>query len=187
MTRIGYARVSSDDQHAEKQVPRLEAAGCEKVFADQAVSGALASRPEWDKCLAYLREGDVLVATKLDRFGRSVLNICKLVGELAERGIGLVCLDQQIDTTSPYGKFQLHVLAAFAELERDMIRERTREGLAATPKRGRAGGRTPKLDAYDVGKARELISSGKSVAEVAATLKVGRATLYRALARGRAA
>ena len=149
MARIGYARVSTDGQHVEKQAERLKAASCERVFADIA-SGKMASRPGWDECMAFLREGDTLVAVKLDRFGRSVTNLIATTRELERRGVDIQCLDQPIDTTTAVGKLFFVILAAFAEFERDLIAERTRDGLAATTKRGRGGGRKRVLKPYQV-------------------------------------
>jgi DNA invertase Pin-like site-specific DNA recombinase len=166
-----------------KQAARLAEAGCEKVFADVA-SGKLASRPEWDKCMAYLREGDTLVAVKLDRFSRSVPHLIEVAAELKRRGVDLKCLDQEIDTSSAMGKLFFTILAAFAEFERDLISERTRDGLAATSKRGRSGGRKRVLKPYQVTYAREQITSGRAVTEVAAELGVSRQTLYRELNGG---
>jgi DNA invertase Pin-like site-specific DNA recombinase len=183
MARIGYARVSTDDQHPEAQAERLTAAGCNKVFTDKGVSGALRSRPELDKCLAYLRPGDVLVTVKLDRLGRSVKNLHEVAERLERDGIGLQCLDQPIDTTSAAGKLFFTMLAAFAEFERDLIRDRTRDGLAVARKAGRSGGRKAKLADYQVEHARKRIEAGAAVTDVAAELSVDRATIYRALQR----
>lgn len=140
MAEIGYTRVSTDDQHAEIQVERLVAAGCSKVFCDHGVSGSKASRPEWDKCLVYLHEGDVLVAVKLDRFGRSTKHLLEVAADLEARGVGLKCLDQPVDTT-PVGKLLFTILAAVAQFERDLIIERTHDGLKAARARGNMGGR----------------------------------------------
>ncbi len=146
------------------------------------MSGKLASRPQWDACLAYLRPGDQLVTLKLDRIGRSVRNLLEVAEDLRQRQIDLVCLDQPIDTTSPVGKMFFTILAAFAEFERDLIAERTRDGLAATTKRGHNGGRKPKLKPYQVNYARSSIGT-MTVSDIAAELGVSRATLYRALER----
>jgi DNA invertase Pin-like site-specific DNA recombinase len=183
MSKVGYARVSTPDQHLQGQVDRLAAAGCEKVFRDTA-SGKLASRPDWDACRAYLREGDTLVAVKLDRFGRSVTALHKVAEELKARGVDIQCLDQPIDTSTAAGKLFFTLLAAFAEFERDLIAERTRDGLAATKNRGRSGGRKRTLRDYQVTYAREQITSGRAVTEVARELGVSRQTLYRELNGG---
>ena len=143
--KIGYARVSTDDQHPEAQADRLRADGCEKVYTDTGVSGRKASRPQWDACLADLRRDDVLVIVRLDRAGRSVRNLIDVVGVLRERGVHLRVLDQAIDTSTAMGYFFFVVLSALAQMEADLIRERTLDGLAAARARGRQGGRKCKL------------------------------------------
>src|SRR5256885_1412091 len=137
MARIGYARCSTSDQHPEAQADRLRADGCERIFTDTGVSGRKASRPEWDKCLDHLREGDILVVVRLDRMGRSVANLIDVVTSLKTRGVQFRAIDQGIDTTTPAGKFFFHVLAALAEMEADINHERTMDGLAAARARGR--------------------------------------------------
>ncbi|MBO0813618.1 MAG: recombinase family protein [Actinobacteria bacterium] len=179
---VGYARVSTKDQNVETQALRLRDYGCERVYTDVA-SGKLASRPGWDACRLYVREGDTLVATKLDRFSRSVRDLIVTANELRDQGVTLICLDQPIDTASSSGRLFYAMLASFAEFERDLISERTREGLAATTKRGRNGGRKRILKPYQVTYAREQIATGRQVTEVAAELGVSRQTLYRALER----
>ncbi len=129
MPLIGYARVSTRDQHPEAQTDALSAAGCQKVFTDHA-SGTLAKRPALEQTLDYLREGDTLVITKLDRLGRSVRNLKTLVDELQARAVGLRALSQGIDTTTPGGRLFFHMLAVIAEFEDDLIVERTQDGLA---------------------------------------------------------
>lgn len=136
MTRIGYARVSTGDQHPEAQEDRLRAAGCVTVFTDRGVSGIMARRPGWDRCLAALEPGDVLVCVRLDRIGRSVANLVEVVAGLRDRQVTLVVLDQAIDTSTPAGKLLFHFLAAIAEFERDLIIERTRDGQLAVRRRG---------------------------------------------------
>ena len=188
--RIGYARVSTSDQHPEAQADRLKAAGCERVYVDHGVSGSLARRPEWDRCRDALREGDVLVIVRLDRVGRSVRNLIDVVNELGERGVDLVALDQQVDTTSPTGKLVFHVLSAISEFERDIVKERTRDGLQAARARGRVGGRRRKLTDAQVALARRLYDEvgddGKrahTVDQIAGMVGVTRGTIYRALER----
>ncbi|MBV8933332.1 MAG: recombinase family protein, partial [Kutzneria sp.] len=144
MSLIGYARVSTRDQHPEAQTDALTEAGCERIFTDKA-SGKLARRPELDKTLEYLRDGDTLVVTKLDRLGRSVRNLVELSAELDRRGVGLRVLHQGIDTSTPGGRLFFHIIAGIAEFERDLISERTLDGLDAARARGRKGGRRPKL------------------------------------------
>jgi len=182
MGKIGYARVSTSDQHPEIQEQRLREAGCERVFQDKGVSGMLASRPAWDQCLAFLRPGDQLTCVRLDRIGRSVKNLIDVVAELGGRGIDLAVLDQGIDTATPAGKMLFHVVAAVAEFEHDLISERTRDALASTTARGRSGGPKFKLRPHDVAYAREQIGAKKQTAKaVAQELGVSRQTLYRAL------
>lgn len=185
--RIGYARVSTRDQHPEVQAARLREAGCERVYVDHGVSGRLASRPQWDECLAHLRAGDVLVVVKLDRIGRSVRNLVDVVGLLGERGVDLVVLDQQIDTTTPAGKLLFHVLAAISQFEADLIRERTLDGLDAAKVRhgGKLPGRKPSLSPAKIKLARELFAQreerGLSAQQIAEIVGTSRATLYRHL------
>ena len=187
MSRIGYARVSTGDQDLAGQIARLEADGCERIFTDVA-SGKLTSRPQWDALLAYARRGDVIVCIRLDRIGRSVKNLLEVSARLGERGVDLRCLDQAIDTTSPAGRMTFTILAAVAEFERDLIRERTRDGLAAARARGRKGGRRPKLShekqALAVRLYDERGKDGKrahTVAYIANMLECSRGTVYAAV------
>ena len=136
MARIGYARVSTGDQHPEIQVGRLHAAGCELVFTDKGVSGTQARRPQWDKLLEQLQPGDALVCTKLDRIGRSVVNLVEVTTLLQARDADLVVLDQAIDTTTPGGRLTFHILAAIAEFERELIIDRTRDGQQSVRRAG---------------------------------------------------
>jgi DNA invertase Pin-like site-specific DNA recombinase len=187
MTKIGYARVSTEEQSLDPQTDLLTAAGCERIFADKA-SGKLANRPEFDQALAYLRAGDVLVVTKLDRCGRSVRHLVDLIQRLNDSGVGLQVLQQAIDTTTPGGRLVFHFFAALAEFERELIRERTCDGLAAARARGRNGGRRSALTEQQVAVARQMYHSRKySIVQIAATLRVSRATIYRALEESAAA
>ena len=182
MTVLGYARVSTADQNTDGQHDALSAAGCERIFTDTA-SGKLARRPQLDALLDYARSSDVVVITKLDRLGRSVAHLVELAAGFAERGIDLRVLHQGIDTSTPSGKLTFHVLAAIAEFERDMISERTREGLVAARARGRKGGRRPVMTAAKLETARTLYDAGQhTVAQIAAVIGVSRATVHRALA-----
>lgn len=134
MNRVGYARVSLVDQHPEAQRERLLAAGCDPdlIFTDLGASGAKASRPAWDQRLAQLRAGDILVAVRLDRIGRSLRNLLDVVCQLAERQLDLEILDQSLSTATPAGRMIFAVLTALAEYERELLIERTKDGLAAT-------------------------------------------------------
>ena len=180
MSLVGYARVSTLDQSPALQRDALAAAGCERVFEDQA-SGARADRPGLAEALAYLRAGDVLVVWKLDRLGRSLPHLIETVTALEARGAGLRSITEAIDTTTPGGRLVFHLFGALGQFERDLIRERTRAGLAAAAARGRKGGRTPVVTADKLARAQALLGRGLTVRETAARLKVGKTALYAAL------
>jgi DNA invertase Pin-like site-specific DNA recombinase len=178
---LGYARVSTGDQQPHLQVDALTTAGCYRIFTETA-SGARADRPTLEQVLDQLRPGDTLVVWKLDRLGRSLCHLVDTVTGLADRGIGFRSLQEAIDTTTPGGKLVFHVFAALAEFERDLIRERTAAGLAAARARGRRGGRPSVLTGHKLQVAREMYGSGQyTVAEIARTLGVSRASVYRHL------
>ena len=184
MAKIGYARVSTRSQKDDSQIDELSGYGCDKIFADKA-SGKLADRPELDKALAYLREGDVFVITRLSRAMRSLKHLLALADDLRERGIDLVVLRQHIDTTTPTGRLVFHVLGAIDEFQRELIIEGTREGLEAARARGRTGGRKPKLSTAKAATVRRMYQAtgpdGKrlhTVAEIAQTAGVHRTTVY---------
>lgn len=176
--KIGYARVSTDDQHLELQLDALRQAGCEKIFEDK-ISGSKFDRPGLNDALAYARQGDVLVVWRLDRLGRSLPDLLELVTKLEISGIGLHSLGEQISTDSPSGKLIFHIFAALAEFERNLIRERTMAGLKAARSRGRKGGRRQRLDEQQVRQIRALLRDPNiSVSEVAASYGVSRGTIY---------
>jgi DNA invertase Pin-like site-specific DNA recombinase len=188
MAEIGYARVSTRGQNDDSQVDDLNAYGVDKLFIDHGVSGKHASRPELDKALTYLREGDVFVITRLSRAMRSLKDLLALADDLRDRGVGLVVINQAIDTTSPQGRLVFQILGALDEFQRELIVEGTNEGLAAARARGRVGGRKPKLGRRQINLARlmyaETGGDGKrthTVADIAAELGVSRQTIYRAL------
>ncbi|MBU9834768.1 recombinase family protein [Rahnella sp. L72c] len=183
MALIGYARVSTDNQHIDLQNDALRSAGCERIF-DDFISGSKNERPGLDAALAYLREGDILVVWKLDRLGRSMAHLVNTVQELSGRGVGLKVLTGQgaaIDTTTAPGKLVFGIFAALAEFERDLIRERTKAGLSAAAARGRKGGRKPVVTDEGLQKAQSLMAQGLSVREAAGRLKIGKTALYDAL------
>ena len=183
---VGYARVSTRDQHPEAQTDALAAAGCEKTFTDHA-SGTLARRPALDEALSYLRAGDTLVVTKLDRLGRSVRNLKQIADDLQARQVGLRAVSQGIDTTTPGGRLFFHMLAAIAEFEHDLIVERTQDGLAAARARGRKGGPKFKMTPNRARQARAMYDAGQhTVQEIADTFGVSRPTIYRHLSGGAA-
>lgn len=183
MTLIGYARVSTKDQNEDLQSDALHQHGCEKVFVDKS-SGATVDRPELTAALAYLREGDVLVTWRLDRLGRSLPHLLRVVADLEERKVGFQSLTESIDTTTPAGRLIFHVFASLAQFERDLIRERTMAGLAAARARGRLGGRKPSLSPKKVALAQRMYDEGDThVTEIAHVLGVSRATIYRHVIR----
>ena len=181
--RIGYARVSTRDQHPDAQSDALTAAGCERVFTDKA-SGKLARRLELDAALRTLRAGDQLVVTKLDRLGRSLEHLIDLSHDLQGREVDLVVLDQGIDTSTAVGRMFFQILGAIAEFEHALMSERTRDGLEAARARGRTGGQKPKLGVRQARLAREMYEAGElTVAQIAAEFGVTRPTIYRHLDR----
>lgn len=176
--RIGYARVSTDDQNLHLQKDALEKAGCQVIYEDKA-SGKNTERPELEACLKALRSGDTLVVWRLDRLGRSLGDLVKLVTTLEEQKIGFESLQEKIETTSASGKLVFHVFAALAEFERNLISERTRAGLKAARARGRLGGRKPKLKQKDIREIKALLKDGSiPVADVAKRYGVSRTTIY---------
>ena len=182
---LGYARVSTTDQHPHLQVDALTAAGCYRVFTETA-SGARPDRPTLEQVLDQLRPGNTLVVWKLDRLGRSSRHLIDTVTGLADHGIGFRSLQEAIDTTTPGGKLVFHVFAALAEFERDLIRERTNAGLAAARARGRHGGRPSVMTVHKLRVARDMYASKQyTVAAIARTLGVSRASIYRNLAEPR--
>jgi DNA invertase Pin-like site-specific DNA recombinase len=176
--RIGYARVSTPDQRLDVQHEALTRSGCDKVF-DDTMSGKVTDRPGLQKALDILRKGDTFVVWKLDRLGRSVKQLVDLVSSFEAEGIHFVSLTDSIDTSSPAGRFFFHVMASLAEMERELTVERTRAGLATARARGRIGGRKRLMTESKVDAARKLLGSGLTPREVASTLGVSLATLYR--------
>jgi DNA invertase Pin-like site-specific DNA recombinase len=181
---IGYARVSTEDQHLDIQLQKLKAVGCKRVFQEK-VSGAHRARPELAKMLEHMREGDTVVVWKLDRLARSTRDLLEISDMLSQGGAGLKSLSEPwADTTSPAGRMVLTVFAGLAEFERELIRERTSTGRIAAMKRGVRFGRPAKLDSEKARLVARLISEGHPVKEIAKTFGVHKATLYRALAAG---
>lgn len=177
---VGYARVSTGDQDPQAQRDALARAGVEAghLYVDH-TSGARSSRPQWDLVCQVLRAGDVLVATRLDRVGRSTAHLVTLLDQLRERGVEFRFLEQGIDTTTSEGRLMYRMLAAIAEFQRDLTVANTREGLAAARARGRTGGRKPKLAAQQVELAQQLYDAReKTVTQIAALFGVPRTTVY---------
>jgi DNA invertase Pin-like site-specific DNA recombinase len=178
---IGYARVSTDEQNLDLQIDALVEAGCKRVFRDVG-SGSLKHRPELDACFDYLRTGDTLVVWRLDRLGRGLKHLIESIDGLHRREVGFRSLTETIDTTTPAGRLQFHIFGALAEFEREIIRERTRAGLAAARARGRLGGRPSLVSAEKLAAAEAMCARHHSMREIAAALGVSRATIYRHLA-----
>jgi len=175
MAKIGYARVSTKNQNLDLQIDTLEREGCEKIFYEK--RGSTQTRPEFERCLEYLRKGDTLVVWKLDRLGRTMKQLINLVDDLKERNIDLRVITGDLDTSTPQGKMMFTLVSMFAEMERDLTIERTKVGLAAARKRGRVGGRK-KIDDDTLDKAFMMYDSGVTVVDICRTLPIKKATFY---------
>lgn len=189
MAMLGYARTSTAQQTGgvERQHDDLLAAGCERIWTDAGVSGTIASRPQLDALIDYARAGDTIVVTELSRLGRTVRQLVVLVDDLGQRGIGVKSATQAIDTTpgqgGGIGTLLLAIFGALAQLEREVLVDRTLSGLAAARARGRVGGRPTVLPPAKLEAARSLLAAGTPKTEVAQALGVSRSTIYRALER----
>ena len=181
--KVGYARVSTQEQNLSLQKDALKQAGCGKIFQDQ-VSGAKVERPGLQETKAYAREGDTLVVWRLDRLGRSLKHLIETVTALEERGVGFQSLQESIDTTTSGGRLVFHIFGALAEFERNLIQERTRAGLAAARARGRKGGRPKALDEKKTQLLYQLYNErNHTVKEICNILDISRSTLYAYLQR----
>jgi len=178
MTRIGYARVSTFDQNLESQLDELKKAGCTKIFQEKASS--VKKRPEFEKCLDYLREGDTLVVWKLDRLGRTTKKLLELIDDLKDRGINLQIITLGVDTSTAAGRLFFTMMAGLAEMERELIRERTNAGLQAARARGRMGGRKP-IDEQVMARAMMMYEAKMTVEDITKTLDISRSTFYKYL------
>lgn len=177
---IGYARVSTEDQHLDAQIEALKTAGAERIWSEK-MSGSKAKRPQLDKLLDHLREGDVVVVAKYDRLSRSLQDLLTLVEAIRGKGAGFRSLAEDIDTTSPAGRLVFHVFASIAQFERERISERTKDGLIAARKRGRTGGRPPALSPERSAEVRRMRDQdGRGIAELARLFKVSPNTIRRA-------
>lgn len=172
--------VSTPEQDLSPQLAALSEADCEKVFSDKA-SGAKANRAGLTDALSHARAGDVLVVWKLDRLGRTMKGLVDLAADLAERQIGMRSLTDGIDTAGTTGKLVFHIMAAMAEMERDLVRERTTAALIVARREGRVGGRKTVMTPKRIEAARKLLASGMTAREIAPTIGVSVATLYRHL------
>ncbi|ATA22636.1 DNA-invertase [Brenneria goodwinii] len=175
---IGYARVSTGDQNLDLQKNALDRAECEQIFEDTA-SGKNAKRPGLRRAIRRLKRGDTLVVWKLDRLGRSVRDLITMVSDLQSRGIHFRSLTDSIDTSTPAGRFFFHVMSALAEMERELIIERTRAGLAAAREQGRIGGRRPVMTPDVIEHARQMLQNGATRRQVAEICGVTVKTIYK--------
>ncbi len=183
MPAIGYARVSSTGQLLDIQLDALRSAGCERIYAEKR-SGLDGKRPELGKCLDYVREGDVLLVTKLDRLARSTSDLYAILGRLKDKSVGFRCLDNRdMDTTTKTGKLMLGILALIAEFEADIRKERQLEGIAKAKERGVAFGRQPKLSDDQVLELRERRKQGEMIRILMASYDLSKASVYRLLGR----
>ena len=186
MATLGYARVSTSEQSLDRQQDELRDAGAEMVYQDVGSGKKGAPRPQWDELLRSLRQGDTLMVTELSRLGRSTSQLSQLADDLSDRGIALRILNLGIDTGTPSGRLVYSIIAAVAEMERELLIERTNSGLAASRARGRKGGRKREFSPKAVRKAQEQYDKGDlTVTEIARIAGVSRQTLYRYLKIGR--
>jgi DNA invertase Pin-like site-specific DNA recombinase len=180
MTTVGYARVSSTGQDLDVQLEKLK--GCEKLFKEER-SGVDAGRPELNRCLEYLRDGDTLVVTKLDRLARSTPDLYRIISQLADKGVSFKVIDDpSIDTTSRTGKLVMGILALIAEFENDIRRERQMDGIKKAHERGVRFGRKPLLVDEMTKRVRKLRKAGETVPEIMRQTQLSKASVYRALA-----
>jgi len=182
--KIGYARVSTQDQNIEMQLDALDKAGCEQIFQEKA-SGIKSDRPQLLAMQQILRKNDVVYIYKLDRLGRSLKHLLEIVVELEKKGVGLISLNDPIDTTTASGRLIFNIFASIAEFEKDLIRERTKSGLEAARARGRKGGRIrgiSKEGQKTAILAQALYNEGKlGVKHIAKELNISKMTLYKYL------
>ena len=179
MTTVGYARVSTIDQDLTVQQEALNSAGCEKVFSEKVSGASTIGREELQRILDYVRDGDELVITRIDRLARSVKDLQDIVGFLNEKGVSLRATEQPIDTTTAAGKCFLDMLGVFAEFETNLRKERQMEGIAKAKDRGAYKGRKPSINVDEV---RSLKEQGLGATSIAKELGIGRASVYRVLA-----
>jgi DNA invertase Pin-like site-specific DNA recombinase len=183
---VGYARTSTTDQKAglEAQLRDLQTAGCAKIFQEE-ISSVATKRPELERCLDYVREGDILIVTKLDRLARSVADLVAITERAKAKGVGLRILALKLDTGTPTGKLMVNLLGSIAEFERELMLERQREGISKAKAEGKYKGRAPtaRRKADDI---KRLKAEGMTGAAIAKRLGIGRASVFRVLSDGRA-
>ncbi|REC93309.1 recombinase family protein [Kushneria indalinina] len=177
--RIGYARVSREDQRIERQIDALEKAGCERIFQER-ISGARKDRPELEKLLMTIRPDDTVVVLSLDRLGRSLIHLVELVNQLQGEGVQIESIQDNIDQHTATGRLHINFLAVMADWQRAWISEKTREGLESARARGRVGGRPKGLSKDDIHSMGILLSDpSMKVSDVAKRFGISRTTLYR--------
>ena len=176
--KVGYARVSSVDQNLDVQLETLKSFGCEKIYKEKVSGTSTQGRDELKECLDFVRDGDELVITRIDRLARSVLDLQLIVKELRDKGVNLSATEQSINTNTVEGKCFLDMLGVFAEFETNLRKERQMEGIAKAKEKGDYKGRKPSVD---VQKVKELRDSGMGASAIAKELGIGRASVYRAL------
>jgi DNA invertase Pin-like site-specific DNA recombinase len=179
--KLGYARVSTTDQDLSIQMTKLTDAGCTKIYRET-YNGSVRTRPQLTACLKAPQAGDTLMITRIDRLARSMLHLCAMAADFEARGVHLKVLEQVIDTNSPTGKLQFHLLAAFAEFEKDLHKERQREGIARAKALGRYQGKAPSLGRAQVRALLAQRAAGVPIRELMRTFRLSKATVYRYLA-----
>ncbi|NMN71177.1 recombinase family protein [Rhizobium sp. 57MFTsu3.2] len=184
MRKIGYARVSTNEQHLDLQLKALEADDCELVFTDQGVSGSTFDRPGLVEALSTVQSGDMLIVWRLDRLGRSLIDLIQVINDLGKREVEFRSLNEAIDTSTSGGRLTFHIMAAMAEFERSIISERTKAGMSAARSRGSFIGRPPALTPKQILEARDAFMIDKvSLDDLAERYKVHSRTLLRGMKR----
>jgi len=182
--KIGYARVSTDEQSLNLQLDALQNVGCEKIYKDEGVSGVQVQREGLDETMSSLKEGDTLIVWRLDRLGRSLHHLIETINDLKDRGIGFTSLNEAINTNTAGGELLFHVMGALAQFERRLISERSKAGMAAAKRRGKHVGRPLSLTTEQLNHAKEMVSKGlETVSGMAQLYGINRTTLHRALRR----
>ena len=174
---VGYARVSKKEQDYEMQISELQKYGCERIFSEK-ISGTADSRKELNKAIEFLREGDTLVIWKLDRLGRSVPQLCRCVEILKQKKVNIISLTDRIDTSSVMGELFFHLSAVFAQLERNMIIERTKAGIQFAKEKGVKCGRPIKMNTENIELIEELLRAGWTVDKISDRVGISKSSIY---------
>ncbi len=181
MSSIGYARVSSTGQKLEIQLEKLTRYGCDRIFHEKKSGTSTTARNKWKDCIQYLRKGDTLIITKLDRLARSMVDLTAITDELNKKDVELIVLDQKIDTTTPEGKLLFHMLGAVAEFETEIRAERQRDGIAKALAKGTKFGAKSKLTPEQLTEMRKKREDGVLIRELMAEYEISKASVYRLL------